>query len=367
VSRIGVIVLTISGNAVWYARQFEFARILQETCGAELAKETPDIARRSAGALVRRAASVLAPGKVNGPLNIQSLFDHEPDVIVVLASGVSDLRLLPEIRMPVGKPTVLCLFELWVKEMTEHRLLLTSSMRQFSHVAIGFDGSIEACRRLLREDVAFLGDGTDTLLQAAIRSRIHRPEGTQVLSYGRMHAAQFENLRQAWLAGRIRYRFDSISGWKSAVPLADHRRKLLEDLAAADFVVTNCAKFDEPALTSIQRPEFGPRFIKSAAAGAIPVGDFSPAYLLEDQGLRGLCVPLAETDRFVDRIVQLDPSERKAIQQHNMLCAVQRHDWAYRVDDLLRLLNEPSPEELLVRMAALGQQAHAIQTGMVSP
>jgi hypothetical protein len=365
VARLGVLVLTAGGSAVWYARQFEFAKVLQDTCGAEVSRRSPARASRSVGALLRRRMSVLAADLVRGPLHLHDLFDEEPDVVVVLASGVQDLQLLPEIRMPDGKPAVLCLFELWPQEIAEHRSLLKSSLRRFSHVNIGLGGALEECRQLLRKDVAPLFDGTDVLVQCSLGEQTGRLSGTaglRVLSYGRVHPAQFQALRDGWLSGQIRYRFDSIGGWVCSVPLADHRRKLLEDLANTDFTVANCAKFDEPALTLLQRPQFGPRFVKAAAAGAIPIGEFSEAQLMEDMGLRGLSVPFVNSNQLVNRILSLPLSERSAIRQQNLLCALRQHDWAYRVDDLLSTIKEPAPEKLLARKDALAARALAVES-----
>ncbi len=360
-SRMGVVVLTADGNALWYARIFEFARVLHEACGAEVAHGMPETLSRRLGPRVRRHSARAFSVRLPHPIPVESLFEDEVDTIIVLASGVGDLLLLPEIELPKTKKTVLVLFELWLPEIAAQLPLLKVSLKRFTHVAISWRGALDQCRAVLRHDVIYIAEATDVVTQLAIGKRVRKADELQVVSYGRTDPAQYAALTQAWREGQIRYRFDSIAGWRCSVPLADHRRKLMEELAASQFVVANLAKFNEPDLMLKHGASLGPRFLEIAAAGAIPVGHFPDDLLQAEMGLRGLAVPIAQSSEMVNRIRAIPDAEFREMTRQNILTVLQRHDWAYRVDDLLRLIGETPTQGLVSRHETLNQlrQQHA--------
>jgi hypothetical protein len=200
-----------------------------------------------------------------------------------------------------------------------------------------------------------------------------------VVGIGRRSEATHAALLNLARSGRLFYYYDTVrmsSGVAnptqqvsfSVIDSSEHRFKLASLLKRSRFYLASRARANE---LSEEYDEVSGRFFEGAAAGAIMVGEpptsgrFLTLFDWPDSVVRA---PFDDPD-IEDTLRQLegDPERCRRIRRDNMVNALLRHDWAYRLRTILDDAGMQIPPSLLAREAFLQELAELVRSRTLTP
>jgi len=236
--------------------------------------------------------------------------------------------------------------ELWIKQMDSHRQFL-SILKKFDIVVLYYSQSVVPLSERIERKCVFMPPGVDAILFCPYPS----PPGRtiDVYSVGRRSETTHLALLNMVANQRLFYVYDSIAGDQSINP-KEHRALFANLAKRSRYFIVNPGLIDRPDKRGDQI-EIGNRYFEGAASGTIMVGEhptnteFKHLFNWPDAVIR---LPYG-SDRIDQIISELDaqPERREEIRRTNVIQTLMRHDWAYRWEVMLKLVDlEPLPELL---------------------
>lgn len=244
-------------------------------------------------------------------------------------------------------------------------MYMVEMLHDFDHIFIGVRNSVETISRLVKRPVTYLPMGIDT-------DRFCPPPGQEpprfidVCSVGRRSEITHQALLQLAEQKGYFYHHDTFTmGGRTPISFRvanhhEHRGLLANLLKRSRYFMANRAWADRPYLTG-GRDEVPARFYEGAAAGAVMIGAPPRAPEFDEQfGWADSVVPIEFNSPNIGAVIaELDKDpERVARARHNNIKnTLLKHDWVYRILDLLPVLNLPSNERIARRVERLQQRA----------
>lgn len=259
--------------------------------------------------------------------------------------------------------------EVWDQQLPVYLLEL---LKGFDHVFVGVNGSTEALARVSGRPCSYLPMGVDALRFCPHPVAPRR--SIDVCGIGRRSPVTHQALLElAQRTGRF-YFYDTLQS-KPRGRLAraltfrvsnarEHRLLLANILKRSRYFIANRAWVDTPGVTR-GKDEIAARFYEGAAAGAIMLGeppenqDFQTQFGWTDAVIR---MPF-DAPRVAEVIAELDadPARAARIRRDNVVNALLRHDWVYRLRPVLEAAGMAPSEQMLVREARLKALADEIR------
>jgi hypothetical protein len=264
--------------------------------------------------------------------------DRDYDLFVLVCQNWWDVLYINAIKgwKDRCRVSICYIDEIWGAFMHPFRYWL-HALRDFDHVILGLDGTVEPMRRAIGGSVHYVPGGVD-----AIRFTPYprpAPRTIDLYSIGRRYPKIHQALLDLSAQDEYFYLYDSVGGADGIVE--DHRqhRSLLASTAKRSrcFMV-GPAKMGVVADTHGQ-VEIGYRYFEGAAAGTVMVGrapdckSFRELFDWPD-----VVVELEEDGsdaRAVLKQLANDPDRVDTISRRNAANALLRHDWSYRWNSIL--------------------------------
>ncbi|MHA3980936.1 glycosyltransferase family protein [Halovulum sp. GXIMD14794] len=288
--------------------------------------------------------------------------DRDYDLFFFFAAQPRDLLTLgslPDWRKRAGR-AVCWLQELWVDDIATLGRLL-DVLNAFDHVISPFHHSTEPLQQRLSVPVTYLPWGVDAL---AFCPWPDPPE--RVIDFYNIggispvtHAALVdyaENTRRFYL-------HDTTGGRRNAKSHVLHRRNYAGQLQRTQYFFAHMAKMSRPGERGAQI-EFGLRYTEGTAAGTILLGDridnpaFDAHFGWEDAVFQ-IPYDCPDIGAFVAEL-ERQPARLDAARRRNVSNALRRHDYAWRWQQLLDLIDLPERPQLASRRRALEERAAAV-------
>ena len=262
------------------------------------------------------------------------------------------------------------LCEAWEGQLPGYLLEL---LREFDHVFVGVLSSVEAVARMCRRPCTYLPMGVDTL-------RFHpsmdeRSRSIDVCGIGRRspvtHAALVDMARQK----NLFYYYDTlharpVGGFVKNLTFRvnnarEHRLLLSNLLKRSRYFVANRAWADDPSHTS-GKDEIAARFYEGAAAGAVMIGEPPRSDDFREQfGWTDSVIPIPFHAPDVARVIaelDADPARISRARRESVANSLLRHDWVYRLKQILETVGLEPSEEIKLREAKLRDLANAVKS-----
>jgi hypothetical protein len=210
-------------------------------------------------------------------------------------------------------------------------------LRQFDHVILGMNGSINAVGKAIDRTCHFIPGAVDAIRFSPYPNPL--PRVIDIYSIGRkmegIHSALLElKKKMQWL-----YIFDTINVADCRViDFRDHRDMLANIAKRSRYFIVSPAKMDDFSETGGQI-EMGHRYFEGCAAGAILIGQIPDC-----ESFRNLfdwpnaVIDLQKNGSDVAEVLSTlssDPDRLREISRRNAQEALLRHDWAYRWKEIL--------------------------------
>lgn len=143
----------------------------------------------------------------------------------------------------------------------------------------------------------------------------------------------------------------------------EHRTLYSNLIKRTRYYIANKAKFDQPEQTRGQE-EIGARFFEGAAGGSVMIGTppacdaFEQNFDWEDAVIK---IP-ADADNIVELLTELDaqPQRLQRIREENVINTLLRHDWVYRWQKILEILDLNITPAMQTRISYLQSLADSI-------
>jgi len=258
------------------------------------------------------------------------------------------------------------LSELWLHRFPRYLLEL---LAPFDHVFLAVRHPVADLARLLGRPCSYLPLGTDVLRFAPYP---HAPErAINVCSIGRRSAVTHAALLQLAADRRFFYYYDTVAA--SGVDLRqrtfrvqdprEHRLLLASLLQRSRYCFAHRGFVNDPAATQ-GHDEISSRVYEAAAAGVVMLGeaprgpDFRAQFDWTDALLPAPfdCPDIARVLQELDA----DPQRLERIRRENVRQSALRHDWLYRLRDVLATFALPPTAAMQQRSAELETIAHAM-------
>ena len=346
---------------------------IERTDGLELPRLVYKLAHRASGS--SRVAESVMPS-LGSPLPHRSY-----DLFLPVFNHPHELFALSAIRGWRERCRVAACYicEAWEGQLESYLLEL---LRDFDHVFIGVQSSVAAVAELCKRPVTYVPMGVDTL-------RFHPPitnnqagderaRSIDVCGIGRRspvtHAALVEMAREK----NLFYYYDTVharpgGGFVKTLTFRvnnprEHRLLLSNLLKRSRYFIANRAWADDPTHTS-SKEEIAARFYEGAAAGAILIGEPPRSEDFRDQfGWTDSVIPIPFHAPDIGRVIaelDADPARISRARRASVANSLLRHDWVYRLKQILQTLGLETTEEMESREAKLRDLANAVADGQV--
>ncbi len=248
-------------------------------------------------------------------------------------------------------------------------LYMIEMLRSFDHIFVGVHGAVDTIRRVCDRPCTYLPMGIDTLRFCPYPDPPAR--SIDVTSIGRRSGVTHEALLALGAKSKnFFYHHDTVrTGGTTPISFwvtdpREHRLLLANILKRSRYFIANRAWADRPGFTD-PKGEIPARFYEGAAAGAVMLGDppdtddFREQFGWPDAVIR---TPFNAPD-IADVIGALDADfERTArLRADGVANSLLRHDWVYRLRELLDCVGLPSTDRMLRRQVQLRELAEEVR------
>ena len=287
--------------------------------------------------------------------------EHGPfDLFFMVVQHPSDLNILqalPDWRQLCAKAIVF-IEELWVIDLKYEKML--RPLKQFDHVLIGTTETAEPLQQIIGKPCHPGHVGVDAIRFCPLPNSPVRT--IDFLSMGRRSARTHAALMKMARSRDFYYEYDTIKA-KYVLDTVEHRELLANRIKRSRYFLANRPKVDAEHQTARQE-EMGMRFFEGAAGGAIMIGD-RPRTPYWDQlfDWPDACIDLPFDSEDIEDVLEgleQQPERLARIRRDNVVNSLNRHDWAYRFQQILRLagMNEhPNLHKRLQQLARLSNEA----------
>ena len=348
----------VFGRALFRCPHFEFEDLICEIDSAELLapKLDPSSWRsRFATRLAYHAPVILNPG-------IQTITaTRQYDILFTICGYPQDLLMFTGVRnlRDICKTSVCLLDELWVSHLVKHSYFLRI-LAKFDIVMLYYSKTVKPLSEMIGRRCFYLPPGVDSILFCPDPNPPKRV--IDVYSIGRRSEITHQRLLEMAKESGLFYLHDSIAG-SQAINSKEHRALFANVAKRSRYFIVNPGKIDEPNVTGRQM-EIGNRYFEGAASGAIMVGE-SPN---NDAFERLFDWPEAVTrlpygSRDIDVIIKDldgDPERQDRIRRTGVVQALQRHDWVYRWEAVLKEVGLEPTQRMQERKDRLRKLAEVV-------
>jgi Glycosyl transferases group 1 len=365
-------------NLVAFCFQYEFEDVIASLTGADRA----DLMRLDSVELGRKIYKALSYSSSSTSLALRATpkigglrLDRTYDLFLPIfnhAHEVFAVNAIPGWRQRC-RYAACVISEAMESDLPEY---LLESLAAFDHIYVG-SRPVEAIQRITGRPCTYLPLAVDVLTFCPLPQA--PPRGIDVLGIGRRSSVTHAALLDLARGGRIFYYYDTVrmSGGVtdpamqltfSVTDPAEHRFKLANLLMRSRYYIANRARANE---YSVEFDELSGRFFEGAAAGAVMIGEpprgerFHDLFDWPDSVVRA---PFDAPD-IGDLIAELDgdPERCTRIRRDNLVNALLRHDWAYRLRTILDDAGIAPPPALLAREARLRELAGMAKEVPIAP
>ena len=280
--------------------------------------------------------------------------EHRPfDLLFMVVQHPSDLNVLqalPNWRQLCAKAIVF-IEELWLIELKYEKML--RPLKQFDHVLINTVATAEPLQQLTGTPCHAGHIGVDAIRFCPLPTSPRR--AIDFLSMGRRSARTHAALLKIARSRDFYYEYDTVKA-KYVLDSVQHRELLANRIKRSRYFLANRPKVDADHQTARQE-EVGMRFFEGAAGGAVMIGD-RPRTPYWDQlfDWPDACIDLPfDSEEIEDVLDALDqqPDRLARIRRDNVVNSLNRHDWAYRFQQVLRLAGLKEHAKLHKRLEQL--------------
>jgi len=365
-------------NLVGYCFQYEFEDVIAAITGADRAEPTQlellELKRKIYKALSSISSSASLSLRVTPQIGGLQL-DKTYDLFLPIFNHAHEVFAVNAIR---GWRKHCSYAACVISEAVEWDLpkYLLESLADFDRIYL-CSNPVESVQRITGRPCTYLPLAVDVLAFCPFPEPPQR--SIDVLDIGRRSAVTHSALMTLARRRRLFYYYDTIrmsSGVTNAAQQVsfavmdpgEHRFKLASLLKRSRYYLASRARANE---FSEDYDELSGRFFEGAAAGAIMIGEppktgkFLTLFDWPDSVVKapfdepGIGEILAELEG--------DPDRSTRIRRDNMLNALLRHDWAYRVRTILDDAGISPPPGLLAREARLRELADMVRGAAVAP
>lgn len=276
---------------------------------------------------------------------------------------LSYLSAVPDWRKH-SRFAICCLQELWADDIPKlgHTLDI---LNKFDHITSPFYHTTEILRAHLSVPVTYLPWGVDTVLFNPGPCPPRR--AIDFCCIGEIADTTHSNLIDYTdTTGRF-YFYNTITGRHSILSHRAHRHNYANILKRSHFFLTYHAKIARKDERGTQK-EFGLRYFEGTAAGTILLGDrvHNPAfdeYLAWPDSVIEAPFGTQDIVRITEQI-EKNPDRIKAARRHNVIEALNRHDYLYRWEKVLQIagmsmtLKMDTRRKKLTELAAVAQKTY---------
>lgn len=267
-------------------------------------------------------------------------FESNYDVFVAVCGDPTDMLRINALGnwRERSKKAVIVIDEVWVKEMAAYGNYLRM-LKQFDLVCLYYSQSIEPLNQRIGDRSMYLPPAVDAIRFCPYPDPPKRV--VDVYSIGRRGAVTHQALLKLAADEGWYYVYDSTSADQVLDP-TDHRNLYANTLKRSRYFIVNPALIDRKDIRGEQM-EIGYRYFDGIAAGAINVGEPATNDVFGQMfDWPGAIVPFAYNSADFAKTVrdlENDPARVEEIRRTNIRQALERHDWVYRWEMILKALN----------------------------
>lgn len=363
---------------VGYCALYEFEDVVADLTGAEitspvslegleLSRKVYKVARHLSGS--HRFADSVRPrlGTLRLHKNYDlffACFNHPHELFA--------LKAIPDWRERC-RVAVCYICEAWTHLLPPYLLEL---LKDFDQVFLGVSGPTQAVARICGRPCTYLPMGVDAFKFCPHPAQPDR--SIDVCGIGRRspvtHAALLDRARQ----GDFFYFYDTVESkafGRFARQLTfrvsnvqEHRLLLASLLKRSRYFIANRAWANDGELTR-GKDEIASRFYEGAAAGAVLLGDPPDTEDFRTQfDWAGAVIAMPfhapEAARVIAEL-EKDPERVSSIRRENVVNALSRHDWSYRLRALLEAAGMAPTQRMIAREARLAALARELRGSRV--
>ncbi|MEZ5253754.1 MAG: hypothetical protein R2689_07815 [Microthrixaceae bacterium] len=366
-ARVGVVSFRGVNNGPWNVHAFGLVDLVLDVFGGTelLVGPTTNRASSTLTTVGKRLDLVRKlPGRVTVSPTVSEAGPF--DVVFAIAHDMTDLdRLyLSEADWYSDSAVkILVMVEAWPIDAEQYPLSFARVLSSFDHVYTCLESGAAALEAVSGRPVRVLAQSVDVLGSPwSDRARC------DILSFGRRSEPQHE-LFGRWAGANGWYRYDTLP-LSDNIDIVTHRRTMAESIAYAALTVSNYARFDDTRRIGDLRV-VGTRFWEIVASGGVPIGDAPTEEMWgrEFGDLPGfvqldLSCDSSDVGRVSDAVaIGSDPEIRRA----NRAFALERCDFAYRVDEIFGDAGISAPAALRDRLQALAEASERVRSGEAHP
>ncbi|MGI9047052.1 MAG: glycosyltransferase family protein [Burkholderiales bacterium] len=285
------------------------------------------------------------------------------DLFFIICMDIFELIAITSIRnwREKCRNAVCYLDECWSEEWLKGREFLLRPLREFDHVFLGTQNSVEVISKIIGRPCTYLPMGIDAVRFAPFPVAPRR--SIDVWNLGRRSAVTHQALLELAERKHITYYYDTVKSGNVPSP-SEHRLLISNLLKRSRYFIANHARANELG-TNHGHMEIGARFFEGAAAGAVMLGKPpAPAAFNEYFGWPDAVIPLPfDAPDIADTIAELDarPQRLARIRQDNLVNSLLRHDWVHRWRRVLETVGLAVTPKMLLRESMLRDMAEKIR------
>ncbi len=293
------------------------------------------------------------------------------DLFLYVCSVTSEIVQLERIEgwRERSRKAAVFVFESWTASADEERHYYRL-FDQFDHVFLFNPSSVPAVQQRTSARCSYMPAGIDCLLATPVPHLRSRP--IDVYGMGRVDQAVHNQFVDLTLADQLLYLWDTVP---SRVPVGGYlqaRQRTYHAIRNSKFFLSfNFSIPSEKSRLEARGEEAIPaRVFEGAAAGAVLLGSKPPLAEYDDlfdwpDALIEVPPDPADLKEFMSELERQTERIRHAGMTNALEC-LRRHDWVYRWEEMLRVLELPVPPGAAERKAQLAALANAGE-GKIGP
>jgi hypothetical protein len=264
------------------------------------------------------------------------------------------------------KKAICLIDEVWAKEIQNYRNFLRMLAR-FDAVVLYYSQSVRPINQLVGERCIFLPPGVDAIRFSPCPNPPERP--VDIYSIGRRSATTHRAFLKMAAEEGMFYLYDSTSADQVLDPI-EHRMLFANIAKRSRYFIVNPGLIDRPDIRGTQI-EIGNRYFEAAASGSILLGErpdngeFEKYFDWPDA-----LIELPYNSPHAREVVtELDkqPERQFKMRQVNIQQSLLRHDWAYRWEAILKVIDTPPLPQLEARKGQLRRLAECVSQDGTAP
>ncbi len=295
------------------------------------------------------------------PTSNQFVVEQEYDLFLFVCEFPEELYYLNSIKdwRKKCRKAICWLDEIWAKDIpkTKHQLTV---LKDFDHVFMNLNSSVKKVADIIQRPCSYMPPGIDAIKFCPYPLQPQR--SIDVCSIGNRPASVHESLLNLANQDNFFYMYDTTY---SKIKYNQHRSLYRNLVKRSRYFIAYRAFFTEGARVGGGEVELNVRFFEGAAAGTILLG-IPPNCEAFTQNFDWVdaVIPLPPDATNVGEIIaHLDsqPERLNKIRTDNVVNSLLRHDWVYRWEKILAVVDIPISPGMIERKAKLKELAKIVR------